>query len=173
VPNKFSKQRRYYTRKMVPEVKDLTEEEASYIAGLVDADGHIGLYEQKYGYTTIVSIGSANEDLIRWLKKTVGDMSVTKLNPNPGRIKDCNHTKPMYRFNILAQIDVKKVLEEITPYLTIKKPEAEVMLKYLKGKLRGKEAVKQMRKEKQKRKGRNKKKMDEKNKKENKLTKFL
>ena len=57
MPNKFSKKRRYHTRKTAPEVKDLTEEEASYIAGLIDADGHIGIYEQKYGYTTVISIG--------------------------------------------------------------------------------------------------------------------
>jgi len=172
MPNKFSKQRRYYGKKAVPEVNDLTKGEASYIAGLIDADGNLGLYKQKYGYMTIISIGSANEDLIRWLKKTVGDMSVTTSNPDPDHIRGCESMKTTYRFNIYAKVDVEKVLEKILPYLTIKKSEAEVMLKYVKGKIRGREAVKQMREEKQKRKG-NKKKIGREDKEKNKLTKFL
>ena len=64
-------------------MNDLTEEEASYIAGLIDADGNIGLYEQKYGYLTVISISNTNEELIKWLKKTVGDMSVTRRERDP------------------------------------------------------------------------------------------
>ena len=87
-------------------------------------------------------------------------------------MEDCEDPKPLYYFNIYAKKDVKKVLERIFPYLTIKKDEAKVMLKYLRGELRGKEAVKQMKKEKQKRKAYSRKKREQ-NKKENRLTNFL
>jgi len=174
LPNKFSKQRRYYEEKVVSEVNDLSKEEAVYLAGLIDADGNIGFYEQKYGYMQVVSIKSTSEKLIEWLKKTVGDMSVTKIEKNYGYLKNCDGVKEMFQFNVYAKIDVKKLLSQIQPYLVIKKKEAEIVLKYLRGEIRGKEAVRQMKREKKKRKvGTKEKTNEEEPKRENGLVKFL
>jgi len=174
LPNKFSKQRRYYTEKSVSEVNDLSKEEATYLAGLIDADGNIGFYEQEYGYMQVISIKSTSEKLIKWLKKTVGDMSVAKVEKNYGYLKNCDGVKVIFAFRIYAKIDVKKLLSQIQPYLVIKKKEAEIVLKYLRGEIRGKEAVRQMKQEKKKRKvGTKERTNEEEPKKENRLTKFL
>jgi len=151
VPNKFSKKRNYHSKKHIPEVNDFTREEAIYLAGLIDADGSLGIYKQKYGYTTVVAIHNTSEKLIKWLKRTVGDMSVTKTKKNSGSF-NCERTKPHYHFAVYAKVDVKTFLEKVKRFLIVKKREAEIMLEYLHNNIRGEEAIKLMNKEKANRK---------------------
>jgi hypothetical protein len=98
-----------------------SETDKAYAAGLLDADGSLGVYSTGTGYTKsqVVVAGQSNEMLI-WLRDTWG-----------GRIE---HGGGKMRINkwIAGTTAVRiTFLTDVLPYLRVKRDIAELVLDYL------------------------------------------
>jgi len=103
----------------------------AYLAGIIDGEGTISLcnldYSQSYGtgYIGTLQVASTNKQLTEWIKKNCG-----------GRIKidtrkaGLNH-KPGHHWIALA-CDTCYILEQVMPYLIIKKKHAKILIAYRK-----------------------------------------
>lgn len=110
----------------------LTPEEASYLAGFIDADGCIGLYKRKpdkenwsNGYQ--VYLGLTNRDLkvLNWAQDKIGG------HLNEKKRYDPKHSKA-YSLQIRGLTQVLKTLEQIQPYLITKKDQANLVILFSK-----------------------------------------
>ena len=99
----------------------------AYVAGIVDGEGTIGLhknyeYKGRPFYGLRVSVGNTNEWLISFLKMQFGGYVFKETHSNPLH-KDCwkweLHAKKSYVF-----------LKAILPYLQIKRPQAELAIRF-------------------------------------------
>ncbi len=106
-------------------IKDL-----SYTAGIIDGEGSICLIKRSTRYQKIflsVSVGNTNEWLIQWLKMQYGgDISTSK-----------NKTgSTMWHWDI-TRYKASNFLKLILPYLRIKRPQAELAIKFQARKRKG------------------------------------
>lgn len=97
---------------------------ASYIAGFVDGEGYISIYPVTRKTTYFIScikITNTNKEIIEWLHDSYGGYFYTR---NFGK----NKWKTAYTWT-LTDKKVVPVLQKITPYLKIKRKQAEIVLK--------------------------------------------
>ena len=114
----------------------LTETEKAYLAGVVDADGCITIICSKSGispsHTLLVSISQANQPFLeRWCQKAElgGVYRSKKAGDNEG-LPFTRH-RDQYLWNISAG-KAEGFLIDLLPYLDIKKPQAELALRFRK-----------------------------------------
>ena len=113
-------------------MKIMVEEESldlAYTAGIIDGEGCIGIYKitNKRSFQAKVRVGSTDEELVLWLQDTYG-----------GHINLTNWTtagRPFFTWD-KSDSDIIGFLESILPYLRIKKPQAEIALRFQERKLR-------------------------------------
>jgi len=111
-------------------INKLTETEKAYIAGMLDADGCVGIQRKKslsnaydYDYGIRVIITNSDYPLICWLKKVVG--------------AGCSYeSKQSYKanWNLVHRWQItndkcRSFLSEILPYMIVKKDRASICLK--------------------------------------------
>lgn len=113
--------------------ESLTEAERAYIAGIVDGEGSIGIYNRctkntetkRYIYALPkLSIHNTNKQLIDWLHQRLG-----------GCVHKSNHRakpqhSPCWGLDIQGNLQLKKLLTVILPYLIIKKDKALTILNH-------------------------------------------
>ncbi|MBI3778998.1 MAG: LAGLIDADG family homing endonuclease [Gammaproteobacteria bacterium] len=106
-------------------VKQLSPEEAAYIAGLIDGEGTIALTRKHRGEhrQLMVSISSTEPPLLRYVLKVIGAGRIT----NKCTYRD-NHTPSVtYAISNRQALDV---LEQVRPYLkTYKAKRAQLILR--------------------------------------------
>lgn len=105
----------------------------AYTAGIIDGEGCIHIrkqwdkrYKGCYKYTMMVSLASTDEWLPRWLQLAWGGS--VRLND---RSKDNPKWKSAYQWQVASRIALL-FLEAISPYLIIKKPQAEIAISFQK-----------------------------------------
>jgi hypothetical protein len=119
------------------QMQDNQREEIIYLAGLFDGEGTIciqrdvRLTDKETGrykgatYTVTVRIGMIERHAIEMY------LNVFKVG-----YLDCEKTyhkfRPMWRYSIRRREDVKFFIENISPFLRVKKPQAELALEYFK-----------------------------------------
>ncbi len=100
----------------------------AYIAGIVDGEGCIGLNLNKSGtgssYRIKVSVGNTNEWICQWLKLSFGGCVSCS-----SRIGSNN--KPLWQWIVSCNMALN-FLELIYPYLKLKKPQAEIAIRFQK-----------------------------------------
>jgi hypothetical protein len=105
----------------------LTNEQKAYIAGIIDGEGHIGLYscrDKKGWLRSVIGVCNTYKPLLDYLKITYGGcISEQRRDPN---IKH----RPTFGWQIASKSACKKVLEDTLPYLTIKKEQAILLLEF-------------------------------------------
>lgn len=106
----------------------MTEIEYAYIAGIIDADGHVGIYSRAHAkegkfqsmaqYTLTVRVAMTHEGVVRWLcgKVGFGDVNV-RHRAAP--------FKTVYDWRITCRAAVN-LLEKIRPYMIVKRRHAEI-----------------------------------------------
>jgi len=95
----------------------------SYTAGIIDGEGWINIAHRGFRQTVIhVGVGNTNEWLINWLQFSYGG-SVAKRKP----CKDGQ--KPSWVWDISSK-KAGEFLNLVLPYLQIKRPQAELALKF-------------------------------------------
>lgn len=101
-------------------------EQLAYTAGIIDGEGSISLLRgesrpvQYFGLA--VQVGSTTEWLLLWLESEYGG-HIYKFNGNRPK------SKPAWKWRINGKFALE-FLELIVPYLHIKKPQAELAIKF-------------------------------------------
>lgn len=108
-------------------ILNISQTEAAYIAGLVDGEGWIGFSEFKDERYPIpkVAIANTNYAIIEWLLERFTDLSA-HVYKRPAT----ETQKPTYKMQISAAASVQALLEQISPYMIIKKERALLMMEY-------------------------------------------
>lgn len=108
----------------------------AYVAGLIDGEGNISLIRRtdaryKTGYQVKLAIGisNTNEWLIQWLKVQLGGSISCKSDKRKNR-------KAVWQWQ-LTDRKASGFLELVLPYLQIKRPQAELALKFQKARRYG------------------------------------
>lgn len=109
---------------------ELTEVEKAYLAGLLDADGSISLFKYKINQnekissrvSVAVSITSANKEFTEEINKMVGGVAKRRSDVH-------------YETVIAKQIDILTFLQNLLPYLRLKKKQAQIMINYCKDRI--------------------------------------
>lgn len=97
----------------------------SYTAGIIDGEGYVSITgNPKYSLSLSlrVSVELTNEALVRWFEDTFG--GVVYYRPPEKAVH-----KPTWTWTIRSK-DALKFLKVIYPYLRLKKPQAEVAIKF-------------------------------------------
>lgn len=108
----------------------MTELEKAYIAGIIDGEGTVTLSKSKHGkrpfvtYQIIVRVGSIDKELLLFLRRSTGKGTI-RLSKKTITGKD------FFEWNILTKQAVG-FLDEILPYLRMKRMHALQLLKYYK-----------------------------------------
>lgn len=115
-------------------MQDNQREELIYLAGLFDGEGTIGInsrYSVKHlknqsdmGYAPYIRIGMNDEKSIRNVAKFFG---VGKYYPE----KSYKGYRAMHRWDCRNTKDTKNVLKMLEPHLRLKKPQAQLALKFM------------------------------------------
>lgn len=114
--------------------KQLTEAERGYIAGLIDGEGTVALYNHDTKYTSTktynyrlprVAIGNTNMEVITWLGKKLGG-STKEVKRNKKRENEQN----FWIWTLASGYRIRQLLQVILPYLIIKREQALRVLNY-------------------------------------------
>lgn len=116
----------------------LSELEKAYIAGIMDGEGFIGLIHsyrakrQCNHFQPKVDMSNTDERLIDWLKTRLSSLKPF-VETKPAR--DLTNQKPVHHLMLFGPERISIFLEQIIPYMIIKKEMAEILLKYTKSRL--------------------------------------
>ena len=107
----------------------VTETDKAYLAGIIDGEGYIGIGMNKGTdnrqpqYVLRISIAQSNQPFLVCLRDKWGGLGSICVNRSP------RQAKVGYRWHISAN-QAASILEDILPYLVIKKPQAELALEF-------------------------------------------
>src|SRR5271156_5719279 len=112
-----------------PEIRKFSPTEASWLAGVIDGEGSLGLYDYGYeGRRVIIQIGNTVEPFVKEVRRVIGcgsNITQTIFGPShKGR-------KPMYRYSLKGSLRCYWVIKQITRFLIIKKKKALSIIKEL------------------------------------------
>lgn len=111
--------------------KDLTN---AYLAGIIDADGYIGLIKrytggrndlQKNFFVPVIKLASTTPVITDFLKKEFGG------HIDKARFSNLPNTKPAVMWSVRNRKIIIEILNRIEPYLMIKKERAETVLAFI------------------------------------------
>lgn len=108
-------------------VGSFNETEKAYIAGIVDGEGSVTINVTRCRWSPLISVLNTCEELIDWL--------VPCFHTNKLPVKSPKGHRKRYVINVWKTWDVIAILEQITPYLIVKKRNAELVLEFCKLKL--------------------------------------
>jgi hypothetical protein len=120
---------------MVDKMQDNQREEISYLAGLFDGEGTICIQKDSRPlaenngrnwnpiYNVTFRVGMIEQKAIESFKEFFGVGFI-----------DCEKTyhkfRPMWRYSIRAKNDAKMVIEKIKPFLRVKRPQADLAMRF-------------------------------------------
>lgn len=107
----------------------LTVEQRAYLAGMIDADGHIGIYKHdkhSSGSRVILTVSNTDTVLLDWIRDTTGIGTVTL------QARGDERNKTTYYWNTSAA-GATSVLEQTLPYMIVKRARAELAVEYQEG----------------------------------------
>lgn len=97
----------------------------AYTAGIIDGEGSISIRNTKNGkyrcYVLRVDVGSTDEWLPMWLKFAYGGSVFNEIREKPA--------SPLWRWTITTR-QAKSFLGLILPYLQLKRPQAEIAIRF-------------------------------------------
>lgn len=111
-------------------IRRLTPLQASYIAGMIDGDGSICLCKNRSNIIAKVRIHNSSKKLMLWLKRTIKCGNISSLPPSIEG-KGYKHTLIRWTYDISAKVDVLSILNQIKPYLIIKKEKAIQVINFI------------------------------------------
>lgn len=121
------------TNMKITYVRNMTNEEQSYIAGIFDGDGSIGLYENKKQktYHLYLSIITTVKDYAVQLREITGlGCYSTDYHKRKGISKRTQH-----RLTAHSKRAIKEFTKQIIPFSRLKKPQLEITIKWINGEI--------------------------------------
>lgn len=113
-----------------PEIRKFTVAEAAWLAGVIDGEGSVGLYDYgREGRRVQIQMGNTNENFVKEMKRIIGNIGSTVYRT----IFEKSHKgrKPMYHYTLKGSLRCYFVLKQVIPYLIIKKEKAESIIRKL------------------------------------------
>lgn len=108
-------------------MRNPTETEAAYIAGLLDGEGSICWYKQRRGRDQpMLIIVNTHYGVLEWMEQFGGRIAAKKVNGD---------RKPCWHWRMGRTAHVASLLEAIEPFMQIKKDKASAMLEELQSRL--------------------------------------
>ena len=113
----------------------MSDTDLAYTAGIMDGEGNIGIYANtsRKGNPVLslkIRVSSTDEWLPQWLKEQFGGHVGVQLQPED------KNWKPAWYWTVSCR-KAMAVLEVILPYLHLKKPQAELAIKFQQRHYRG------------------------------------
>jgi hypothetical protein len=115
------------------QMKELTDFQKGYLAGMIDGEGTVSIHwitiKGKKRPIPIVQISNTNKAVLEKIKEFTGIGHINtsyKYNAYNPRVKPC------YKWIVRNKIEIFQFLTQIKDLLIIKKPQAELLVKYLK-----------------------------------------
>lgn len=109
----------------------VTPEEWAYMAGIVDGEGTIHIFDPVEGRRNgnrVVSVANTDAELIRWLKVTFPGCGTYVQHHTVRADGRFGHNKPVTHVRWTRTAFIQELLEGMLPYLIIKKEKAMSML---------------------------------------------
>lgn len=107
-----------------------SNEQLAYFAGILDAEGSIGIERlkptkgrKKDYYVCRLTVINTSFVLVRWIKENFGGQFDLR-KAIPGK-------KNIYRWHVFGK-DLEKIIESVMPFLIIKKIQASIIIQYRK-----------------------------------------
>jgi hypothetical protein len=118
---------------------NLPETTKSYLAGLIDGEGYIALIEKGKGpgyYDPRVTITSTSIKIMEWLQTTLEGLHFYKSRYSYTKSDELSPSRDTQRWKtrytaVFTNTQALSLLTAITPYLVIKKEQAELVLSYV------------------------------------------
>ena len=111
-------------------MRELTDIDAAYIAGLVDGEGCLSIVRQKnsncrggFAYRCGFRIASSNQSIMEWLSDTIGAGCVKSHQPK------MRNSKRQWSLDLWSD-DAAALTTRLLPFLRIKRPNAELLLAF-------------------------------------------
>lgn len=109
---------------MIPLKERLTIAERAYLAGLFDGEGTIGYYNYRDRHEATAMITNTDPRIMNWILDKIGYGNVCTISNAYHRRKHA-----ISHWRITNKPRMVDFLEAITPYLIIKRDQAELLLK--------------------------------------------
>jgi hypothetical protein len=106
-----------------PQGNIMKEVEKAYLAGLIDADGSIGIYRNRNRYKPTVSVSNNNREVLEWCRNLIGKGALCTKQPR----KENHSISYDLRWDYNTAL---RIAEQCLPYLIIKKERAHLLLKW-------------------------------------------
>lgn len=129
-----------HERKEIDRVKALSEFQLGYVAGFFDGEGCVYMEKPKHLWYPAVNFTNSDLRVIEYIQEVLGKDGSTLT-----RHKHHNRWRISYQLRIRAHHTVKSLLEQITPYLIVKREVAEVAIRALELREEGKADSERMR----------------------------
>ena len=94
----------------------------SYLAGLIDGEGYIGIRAGK-SYVVVVEVANNSKELMDWLVNNFGGTVYNRGGARPNE-------ELGYSWRISSKVDIAKLLPWVVSELIVKRVHAEVMLSF-------------------------------------------
>ena len=111
-------------------MRELTDIEAAYIAGLIDGEGCLAIIRQKnsncrggYAYRCGLRFANSNQAIVEWLAEKVGTGCVKAHQPK------MRNSKCQRCWDIWGD-DAAALTQRLLPYLRIRRPQADLLLSF-------------------------------------------
>jgi len=128
-------QRKYGTEAFMDEtttgvkgVRNLTETEKACLAGVIDGEGSVGIYRSADGRRIEVQVCNTRFGFIAKIRDVVGCGSICTRHFHGSLHKG---RKPLYQYTMKGSERRLKLLEQVLPYLIVKREKAEAILNEL------------------------------------------
>lgn len=103
----------------------MSETERAWLAGVIDGEGSVGIYRSTDGRRIEVQVGNTHLGFVSKIRDVVGCGSIC-LRHSKGTLH--KGRKPLYQYTMKGSERGLKLLEQVLPYLIIKKEKAEAIL---------------------------------------------
>src|SRR3989344_1043618 len=106
-----------------PEIRKFSKWEAAWLAGVIDGEGSIGLYDYGgEGRRVMITMSNTNRDFVARMREVIGCGS--SIMRRGERIGGHSGTKPMFMYSLKGSNRCYWVLKQITSFLIVKKKKA-------------------------------------------------
>lgn len=107
----------------------LSDTDAAYIAGMIDADGMVTAVVANGPPRAMVVVTNGNFGLVRWLTETIGAGTSYRTKSAPRRPdQDESNWNPVHRYQITGR-KAQSLLERCRPYMKVKARQADLAMR--------------------------------------------
>jgi len=96
----------------------------AYAAGIIDGEGSIRIRKSEHGTNYAVTVGNKSMEILNWLLAHFG-----------GHIYTHGQSEGVFKWQLIRKDEVLAFLQEIEPYLTFKKRQANLMIELCQSRL--------------------------------------